>query len=268
MRDADRLKEQTIRDFGDQWTRYRESDGYFGSAELLRDIVEPLVPVEELRGKRVAEIGSGAGRIVNMLLDAGASHIIAVEPSAAFNVLREKVRNPAAVTLLNVTGEQLPPHGDLDVVASIGTLHHIPEPAPVVHAAFEALRHGGKMLIWVYGREGNETYLAWAEPLRAVTRRLPHPILAGIVWLLYPLLAAYIRLARRCDIPLRRYVNNYLAKLSPKQRRLVVYDQLKPAYAKYYTGDEARSLLTTAGFVNVRVHHRHGYSWTVIGERP
>jgi hypothetical protein len=47
-----------------------------------------------------------------------------------------------------------------------------------------------------------------------------------------------------------------------------MYDQLNPAYAKYYTRTEAIDLLERAGFVNVRVHHRHGYSWTVIGEKP
>ena len=27
-------------------------------------------------------------------------------------------------------------------------------------------------------------------------------------------------------------------------------------------------LLADAGFVDVRIHHRHGYSWTVTGVRP
>jgi len=81
--------------------------------------------------------------------------------------------------MLNVTGELLPPSGDLDPVVSIGVLHHIPDPAPVVRAAFHALKPGGTMLAWLYGREGNEAYLAVAEPLRIVTRRMPHALLAG-----------------------------------------------------------------------------------------
>jgi len=63
-------------------------------------------------------------------------------------------------------------------------------------------------------------------------------------------------------------MNGYLAKLSPEQHRLVMYDQLNPAYAKYYTREEARALLESAGFSNVRIHHRHGYSWTVVGQKP
>jgi SAM-dependent methyltransferase len=267
MSTANHLKQQTIEDFGEQWTRYRDNEGYYASADLLPDLVEPLLALSQINGARVAEIGSGTGRIVNMLLAAGAHHVTAVEPSAAFDVLRANVRSPSAVTLLNVTGELLPPSGDLDLVFSIGVLHHIPDPAPVVQAAYHALAPGGRMLAWLYGREGNEAYLALAQPLRSVTRRLPHRLLAALVWLLYPVLAAYIRLARRFRVPLADYLNNYFGKLAPAQRRLVMYDQLNPAYAKYYRRSEALALLEVAGFRNVRVHHRHGYSWTVIGEK-
>jgi hypothetical protein len=56
--------------------------------------------------------------------------------------------------------------------------------------------------------------------------------------------------------------------MPPDKRRLVIYDQLNPAYAKYYTQTEAEQLLARAGFSDVRTYHRHGYSWTVIGTKP
>jgi hypothetical protein len=42
-------------------------------------------------------------------------------------------------------------------------------------------------------------------------------------------------------------------------------DQLNPACAKYYSGSEAHALLEDAGFADVRIYRRHGYSWTVMG---
>jgi len=48
---------------------------------------------------------------------------------------------------------------------------------------------------------------------------------------------------------------------------LIIYDQLRPTYAKYYTGAEACALLASAGFSDVRAHHRHGYSWAVVGTK-
>ena len=88
----------TIRDFGQQWTRYQENAGYYGSLALFRDIVGPLVQPEELAGARVADVGSGTGRIVNMLLDAGVGSVIAVEPSAAFDVLVKNTADRAGAT--------------------------------------------------------------------------------------------------------------------------------------------------------------------------
>ena len=77
---------KTIADFGEQWLSFRDNPGYYGSAKLLADIFGSLLTVDELVGARIADIGSGTGRIVNMLLDARAKHVYAVEPSAAMAV--------------------------------------------------------------------------------------------------------------------------------------------------------------------------------------
>jgi SAM-dependent methyltransferase len=263
------LAERTVRDFGEQWTRHPDNRGYYASPELFADLVRPLVEPADFRGARVAEIGSGTGRIVRMLIDAGAAHVIAVEPSDAIGPLRDNTRAFAdRVELLHATGDRLPPRGDLDFVISIGVLHHIPDPEPVVRAAFDALKPGGRFLAWLYGREGNELYLALAGPARTLTRRLPHPLLSALSWLLAAPLGGYAALCERLPLPMAEYMRAHIRKLSPEARRLTIYDQLNPAWAKYYTEAEARALVAGAGFADVRLHHRHGYSWTVVGTRP
>lgn len=261
--------EQTISDFGDQWTRYRGNDGYYGSVGMLKDIVEPLLPVEDFAGARVGEIGSGTGRIVRMMLAAGARKIVAVEPSAAFHVLRKNTQADAErIEYVHGDGRALPGRGDLDIVVSIGVLHHIPDPVPVVEQAYRALRPGGRFLAWLYGREGNEAYLRAVEPLRRITTRLPHAALAAITWGLYPPLKLYSRMSHRFRrMPMADYMTSVIDKLSPEAARLVIYDQLNPRYAKYYRREEAYALIHGA-FSSVRLHHRHGYSWTVLGRKP
>ncbi|MDI7258317.1 MAG: class I SAM-dependent methyltransferase [Thermodesulfobacteriota bacterium] len=261
-------EDQTIKDFGKQWLRYSDNEGYYGSLELFSDILSPFLKTEDLKNCKVAEIGSGAGRIVNMLLESGVQHVVAVEPSDAFAVLVRNIRNSERATCLKMTGDQLPAYGDLDYIFSIGVLHHIPDPKPVVEAAFRALRPGGQFFVWLYGIEGNELYLALIQPLRVLTRRLPHLALSSLVWLVYYPLNLYTRLCHRFPLPLKEYLLSILEKMSPEKQRLIIYDQLNPAYAKYYTRQEAIKLLEDGRFVNVRVHHRHGYSWTVIGTKP
>src|SRR5262245_16218425 len=147
--------DQTIRDFGEQWTTYTDNRGYYGSAELFSDIWGPLASDFQIAGRRVADIGAGTGRFVNIFLDAGAAHVVAIEPSAAMQTLeRNTIDRRDHVTYIRDKGEAIPPDRSLDYVFSIGVLHHIPEPRPVVDAARRALKPGGRFCAWLYGAEG------------------------------------------------------------------------------------------------------------------
>ena len=104
--------DRTIGDFGDQWTRCRSNDGYYASLEMFRDIAGPFFDELDLRGAPVADIGSGTGRIVRMLAGAGAGQIVAVEPSSAFDVLKENTRDIAdRMTYVHGPGDSLPGDG-------------------------------------------------------------------------------------------------------------------------------------------------------------
>lgn len=264
-----KLQARTIADFGEQWTQYPDSDGFFGSVDLFNDIFNPLLSARDVEGAHVAEIGAGNGRFVNILAAAGAAHVIAVEPSAALRVLRDNTqRFRDRITYLDVTGDRLPPSGDLDYVFIIGVLHHIPDPDPVVAASFQALKRGGTLAVWLYGREGNSLYLFVVRLMWWLTRRLPHRALALLVRALYPLFWCYMTACRWLPLPLAAYMRRVMQPLTPAKRRVVIYDQLNPAYAKYYTRAEAHDVLARQGFRNIQLHHRHGYSWTVVGSKP
>lgn len=263
------LTDKTIADFGEQWTTYVDNDGRYGSTEYFFDIVSPLLSAEDVRNSTVADIGAGTGRITMMLLEAGAKLVYAVEPSAAFEVLRRNTEAVAdRVVYHRLRGDQLPPGLGLDLVVSIGVVHHIPEPAPVMRAIHGALREGGRCVLWLYAHEGNEQYLRFAKPLRRMTTRLPHARLAVLCHALTAVAGVYAWAAGRLPLPLAAYMRDVFGTMDRRARYLVIYDQLNPAYAKYYRREEALALLTQAGFVDVQLHHRHSYSWTVSGLKP
>ncbi len=267
-----KLERQVIEDFGRQWTKYTTNEGYYGSLELFKDIISPLISIEEIKNTDVAEIGSGTGRIVKMLLDAGVNHVTAIEPSDAFSVMEKNLSNFGPnvierVSIIKCTGDEIPKNIKVDYIFSIGVLHHIPNPRPVMKAAYNALKPGGKIIIWLYGKEGNELYLLMVDTIRCLSKYLPHVILSVVVWLLYWPLAIYIHISKVMPVPMRKYMVDVIGKMSPVKRRLVIYDQLNPIYAKYYTHDEALKLLSDANFTNIKIHHRHGYSWTVTGNK-
>ena len=261
------LGEKTIKDFGDQWTAFSDTSGYFGSAELFVDFVAPF-DAAEIVGKRVADLGAGTGRHVSSLLELGAAHVVAIEPSEAVKVIEGRFSDDDRVTILKVTGDSLPQDLSLDAIFSIGVIHHIPDPIPVIRSAYSALRQGGKLVVWLYGREGSRVYLTFAVPLRAISKRLPLSAVAVLARILDVPLAAYISVCSKLPwrMPLKDYMLSVLAKLPAASRRLVIYDQLKPSYAKYYTRQEAISLMRSAPF-HVDAFHRRGYSWLLIGTK-
>jgi SAM-dependent methyltransferase len=208
------------------------------------------------------------GRISLMLLQAGASRVTALEPSDAIGPLRDNLAgHEDRFEIVHASGERLP-NRQYDMVLSIGVLHHIPDPYPAVRAAFDSLKSGRKFFIRVYGREGNALYLLVALPIRLITRHLPHFAVAGLSWVLDIPLKAYIVASRKFKLPLNEYMRDCLDKRTPDKRRLVIYDQLNPRWAKYYSEREVRDLLDSSGFKNVRVHSRMGYSWAAIGVKP
>lgn len=264
-----KIQEQIIQDFGVQWTRYQDSPGYYGSLDFLADVLGPLIALPDLQGKKVAEIGSGTGRIVSMLLQAGAAHVTAVEPSRGFDVLVEHLKSyKDKVSFLNVEGDKIPQTNDNDYIFSIGVIHHIPQPEKVLKAIHGALRPGGKFFMWVYGKENNGRYLSLAKFLRPLTTKLPHFVLVGITWILFFFLKVYMQAAKVLPLPLKDYLEGVLGKCSDHVIRLVIYDQLNPAYAKYYTKDEVVDLLNGGGLIDIKLYHRHNYSWSGVGRKP
>ena len=262
---------KTIRDFGEQWTTYDDAQGFFGSVALLADFIAPF-DIGRFRGATVADIGAGTGRFVLALCEAGARQVVAVEPSNAVTVVRQKTQHldQGLVRVLNVTGDNLPVDLALDYAISVGVLHHILDPKPVVAAVYRALKPGGQFVMWVYGKEGNGLYLALALPIRVISKHLPQRGKALLSHVLDAPLAAYIGLCKRwpnARLPLRDYMLEILGKLDRDKRRLVIYDQINPHYAKYYTRGEALALMQAAPFA-VAIHHRKGYSWVVIGTKP
>ena len=92
---------------------------------------------------------------------------------------------------------------------------------------------------------------------------LYNPIVALMAWNL----GVYVWLCRFLPLPLRQYMREVMSGFDRRNRYFLIFDQLNCGYAKYYTGDEARELMESGGFQNVRTYHRHGMSWTVIGEK-
>ena len=237
----------SYQEFGEQFSVDSKIDGYFGSQELLLDIVKPF-DLRKLKGKIVMEVGCGSGRILKNLLEYEPIKIFAVEPSTAINVAKKNnITAKIKIDYENIKGEKIDRSNEIDFCFSIGVLDHIPNANIVVKNIFNALKKNGQAVFWVYGYEGNEIYLAFFNNLRRITRIIPDSILRYLCSILNLFCSLYIVLAKVFRLPLRSYMLNIFQNLSWEKRNYTIFDQLNPSFAKYYKKSELENLVNNAG---------------------
>jgi len=263
------LESKCIEDFGEQWNYFTDNKNYYASKDLFIDICGPDFPLILIQNANVVDVGAGTGRLTKILLDLGAKHIWCVEPSSAMQVLQKNtVDFETSLTYINSKGNDFVINDSIDLVFSIGVIHHIENADLTMKNIYKNLKIGGKVVIWLYGQEGNLLYLLLITPLRLLTKIIPHKLLLKFSRLLVKPLIVYSYLCKKFNwLPLSTYIINHLSKLEKEEIQLTIYDQLNPAYSKYYTKAQALRLLKNAGFINISIYHRHGYSWTVVGDK-
>ncbi len=257
----------TVADFSEQWTKYFDNSGYFGSEELLADVLAPLLTLDDLKGGVVAEVGCGNGRFLKTMARY-ADKVFGLEPGDGVLNAEKWNADTKNVEVKRADVYNLPALPPLDHIFSIGVVHHLPDPQRALENMKATLKPGGRCTIWVYGKEGNELYLLTFGNFRKVTMKLPHTALHAVSTALVPALRGYIAACAVAPLPMRTYMRSVLSPLDNSALRTNIYDQLNPTIAAYWTRDEVESLMRAAGFVDVRLHHRHGYSWTATGTKP
>lgn len=263
------MVEQTWRDragsperFGYEWGTYAELLPEY--EEQFRRWTVHLSPAE-WRSRSFLDVGCGMGRNSVWPIRYGASEGVAVDLDE--RSLENARRNLAAfpnMQVMRASAYELPFEDRFDIVFSIGVIHHLEDPEAALRNMAQAATPGGRILIWVYGHEGNEWLVSVLDPLRkALFRRLPVSLVhhlslypAGLLWLLLrtglqP--SEYFRLLRRFGF---------------RHLRSIVFDQMLPRIAHYWRRDEVLALMNSAGLEEVRIASVNEMSWSAIGTRP
>ena len=88
------IRQKTIDDFGDQWEYFTDSEGLYGDANFLQNLFGPLFNVNNIQKKEILDIGSGTGRICEMLLKNKALKVYGLEPSKkAYKVMNKNLKS-------------------------------------------------------------------------------------------------------------------------------------------------------------------------------
>lgn len=248
--------------FGYEWQRYSEMnpdhEGQF------RGWVHPLT-ARDIAGKKVLDAGCGMGRNSYWMLRWGARELVAFDADVrSVASARRTLQHFANASVQQQDIYAIPWHDEFDIVFSIGVIHHLREPRTAIRKLVYALKKDGTLVIWVYSREGNEWIIRWINPIRThITSRLPIALTYLLTYAFSVPLWLFVRIARG--------PTDYLAHVSRfsfHHLHGIVFDQLLPEVANYWSRTEVRALVDGLPLKDIRVvRSPHGAGWTLIAQK-
>jgi hypothetical protein len=132
------------------------------------------------------------------------------------------------------------------------------------------VKPGGKVIVWVYSKEGNLAIDWLVEPFRKVflknrSRRFVYAVSTALTALLYPVVYT-LYLLPLTFLPYYEYFQNF-RRMSFARNNLNVFDKLNAPQVQLITRERATSWLDSKEFDSVHVSPYKGVSWRVSGRK-
>lgn len=161
-------------------------------------------------------------------------------------------------------------HKQFDIVYSIGVLQHTDNPTKSFQNIKKHLKKNGRMMTWVYSREGNflnRTFLEFFK--RIFFLRIPKNILMILSYMITSLmyLPIYtIYLLPLKFLPFYYYFQNW-RKLSFYRNNLNVFDKLNAPQTFFISRKTIEEWYNPKDFRKVHISHYKGVSWRASGTK-
>jgi SAM-dependent methyltransferase len=247
----------TSKRFGFQWDLHREFHPHY-----REQFLQWIAPLDEQAfvDKDVLDAGCGMGRNSRWAAEFGARTITGVDFSElAIDSAREILSDFPNARVQRASLYDIEDEETYDLCFSVGVIHHLEFPRRAVEKLIQALRPGGRLVLWLYGFEGNELWARTFKLIHPVLRRLPPKALHTLAHLF----AAPLYLLLKLPLPKSPYLKA-VARYPYSHTHLIVHDQLVPEIAIYYKRADVEELVRDLPVSECAIYHNRGYSWTVV----
>lgn len=247
-----------------QWTHMQGEEHQ--SEQLFWEWVGPLTR-DDFRSKRVLDAGCGGGHMLGYVRDLIAEGV-GVDLNTA-PLVRQRFRNCPHVRVYE--GDVATWHAEdrFDIVYSIGVVHHTQDPKATVRNLMRLVRPGGKLVLWVYGHEGN----FWTRVLVGAPERLYSWLPRRLLWwtaavltaMLYPVVYTLYRLPLT-GLPFYDYFRSW-RRLSFVRNCTNVFDKLNAPTTHFIKRAEIDGWFVSTPVSEVRVSNWCRLSWRVCATK-
>ncbi|MDO8802810.1 MAG: class I SAM-dependent methyltransferase [Elusimicrobiota bacterium] len=248
-----------------QWDAFKKDEAFFDDdLFLFKQWIYPNT-LEDFTGKTVLDCGYGRGQHLRMVAPY-AKKAVGIDLNTA-DVAREYLKDER-IELLQGDLAQVTLPEKFDIVYCIGVLQHTDDPAKSFMNLKRQLKKGGRLMIWVYSREGNALNYYILEPLNElVFKRLGRRLLLAIslittVLLYLPIYTVYLLPLR--FLPFYEYFANF-RKLTFEKNYQNVFDKLNAPQTHFITKAAVESWFDPAEFENIHISPYLGVSWRASG---
>jgi len=188
-----------------------------------------------------------------------------------------KEQTHSSITLVRSDLKKLPfSDNSFDIVFCVGVLHHIDKMEEALNELWRVLKQKGKLILWVYAREGNNFIVHFLNPIRKhITSKIPTKLLRIFS---FPLTLFLYFLLKTVYGPLTKwgkkesflYYSSYLGYISPfpfKEIENIVVDHLCAPVAYYLSKEEIEKMAKPLKPSQIQFRWHNKNSWNVVVEK-
>jgi SAM-dependent methyltransferase len=166
-----------------QWSHMQGDEHQ--TEQLFWEWVAPMTR-EDFRGQRVLDVGCGGGHMLGYLKDV-VTEGVGIDLNTA-ELVRRRFKGSPNIRIYEGDAATWGAEDDFDIVYSIGVVHHTRDPLQTVRNLMRLVKPGGKLVIWVYGYEGN----FWTRWLVEAPKRFYAWMPRRMLWWVSAILTAFI----------------------------------------------------------------------------
>ena len=270
------IDQQTVKSFGDEWSRFNQLGMSDDEARKRFDEYFAVFPWATISPNAEGfDMGCGSGRWARFVAPkVGKLHCI--DPSSAIEVAQANLSAHENVSFhkASLDSECLPASSQ-DFGYSLGVLHHVPDTAAAILSCVDLLKPRAPLLLYLYYAFENRPWwfrIIWrgSDLARQMIYRLPpslkHIITDIIALLVYVPLTTLSRLMERMGFNVTSFPLSYYRKYSFYSMRTDARDRFGTPLERRFSRKQITEMMEDAGLVDVHFSDKEPH-WCVVGTK-